>query len=201
MSNIVFLSKPKAKAEFAKAMAKGNTKSKTANAPKTKQAFAAKIKAALGEAPSMASPGLLARCRAIAGGDMAGGYLLNHIALKWGHIDARWERNGQKYLALSRADWALGAGLTEWEMRQALERLRKYASHIVTIEPMGSGADKRLWVHFDEVAYHEATGEIGNALVAFAQDGAHEVLLTGKPPIVKPLKQVKKQGSAKGSKS
>ncbi|GAB1581742.1 hypothetical protein [Phyllobacterium phragmitis] len=168
-----FLNSEKTKAEAKAYIAKGTTKAKTANIPAQKKKIAEKIKEAQKLKSRLGSPGELARCRAIVGGDMMGAALLYRMAYLYRTINPKLERNGKKYLALTRDELAMSAGgLTEHEMnKRALPRVRKYASHIVDIQAMGNGKDKKLWFIVDIEAYAEALNDAGYELVVHANEG------------------------------
>lgn len=172
MSKVIpFLPKEKAKAELGKFLAKGKTKAKDAKAPPSKQKQAKKIKEAAKAELKMSSPGHLARCRAIVGGCWQATALLYRIVYLWNHINPKWRGNDGECLAMSRADWATSAGLGPGEINTALKRLRKYASHIVTIKPEGIGAGKKLYVYFDRQAFDEALKTEGYEIKVMANEG------------------------------
>jgi hypothetical protein len=175
------LHSPAAKAEMAKAVKAGTTSAKTSTAPakKLKQAekIAANIKAAKQRKSRLSAPGELARCRGVVSGDWRAAMLLYRIAHLWRTINPKMVRSGQEYLAMSRADWAMSAGLSEAELiKYALPRLRKYGSSFVTLQAMGNGAAKKLWANFDPKGYAEAQEDAGYELKVAAQNA----------PILKP---------------
>jgi hypothetical protein len=93
-------------------------------------------------------PGAYAIARNQAGGDWAAGLLLYRILYRFRFVEKKLERNGRKWVAMSRADWAREAGLSEAEMKnRALPKLRQ--QQFVTIRAMKVGKDKRLWVSVD----------------------------------------------------
>ncbi len=164
-----FLKSPSAKAQAAAAMKptkeKGTTTAKTATTTASNLKQAEKIKAAKKTQSKLSAPGELARCRAHVGGDWRAGMLLYRIAHLWRALETKMKRGGREYIAMSRADWAMSAGLTDSELiKYALPRLRKYSHSIVTIEAMGSGKDKKLWVSLDTAGYREAMDIAGYEL-------------------------------------
>ena len=162
----------KAKAELKAALAKGQTQASTATTPAGKQKLADKIVKAKQTKSKLASPGELARCRAVVGGDWRAAMLLYRIAHLWRTIHPKLTRHGKEYLAMQRADWAMSAGLSEAEMNKyALPRLRKYGFGIVEAAAMGRGADKKLWINLDPVAYHDALNSAGYELKVAANEG------------------------------
>ncbi|MFC3100940.1 hypothetical protein [Altererythrobacter lauratis] len=166
-----FLSKAKAKAEVEKHLSKGKTKAKDAKAPPSKQTQAAKIKERMKGKLRMSSPGYLARCRAIVGGDLAAAALLYRMAHLWRVIEPKWKGNDGECLAMQKADWATSAGLGPGEINTALKRLREYAFDIVTIKPEGIGAGKKLCVYFDPIAFAEALKTEGYEIKVLANEG------------------------------
>jgi len=150
----------KAEAEMKAFLAKGATKAKTAKAPTKQHILAEKIKQAKKHKARLGMPGELARCRAIVGGDALGGMLLYRMVYLYREINPKLKRNGKEYLALSRDDLALSAGLSLSELKnRALPRLKKYASEIVEVQAMGNGKDKKLWFAVDIGAYSEALND------------------------------------------
>lgn len=179
MSTVIpFIPKAEAKAKMKKALTKGQTKAKTATTPEGKQKIAAaikqKIKAAEQAEAKLTAPGAIARCRHIAGGDLRAAVLLYRIAGLWDAINPKMRLPGgnREYLAMTQADWATVAGLSESECRKyAIKRLKKYASHVVQFEVHGRGAKKKTWVHFDKEAYLAALDEAGYELKSAANEG------------------------------
>jgi hypothetical protein len=93
-------------------------------------------------------PGSYAIARNQAGGDWAAGLLLYRIKYRFLTVKKKLIRGSREWIAVSRADWAREAGLSEAEMKnRALPKLRK--QQFVTIKQMKLGADKRLWVNLD----------------------------------------------------
>lgn len=177
MSNVIKFT-AKAKIDAKKIVEKGQTKAKTATTPLGKQKIAEHIKRKLKEAQQtkarLAAPGALARCRHIAGGDLRAALLLYRIAGLWKAIESKMTLPGgsREYLAMTQAEWADAAGLSESECRKyAIKRLQKYASHVVQFEVHGRGAKKKTWVHFDHLAYAAAQDEAGYELKVASQAG------------------------------
>lgn len=167
------LTSAKAKAEIVAYGAKRKTKAKTANTPESKKKLAAKIKEAKTGKTRLNSPGELARCRAIAGGDWRAAMLLYRVAHLWRAINPKLIRHGVQWIAMTREDWAMSSGLGVFELRDyALPRLRKYGHGIVRIEANGRGADKKLWVHLDKIGFAEAVNEAAHELKVAAAMGA-----------------------------
>ncbi|GLT01506.1 hypothetical protein GCM10007897_29000 [Sphingobium jiangsuense] len=179
MSNVVsFAASASAKAKMKKAITKGQTTAKTATTPAGKQKIAAtikqKIKAAEQTQAKLTAPGAIARCRHIAGGDLRAAVLLYRIAGLWDAINPKMRLPGgnREYLAMTQAEWATVAGLSESECRKyAIKRLQSCASHIVQFEVHGRGAKKKTWVHFDKAAYRAALDEAGYELKVAANEG------------------------------
>lgn len=161
-----------------KALAKGQTKAKAAITPAGKRKIAAsikqKIKAAEQTQAKLTAPGAIARCRHIAGGDLRAAVLLYKIAGLWSAITPKMRLPGgsKEYLAMTQADWAAVAGLSESECKNyAIKRLKSHAYEIVQFEVHGRGAKKKTWVHFDELAYRAALTEAGCELKVAASFG------------------------------
>lgn len=168
----LYLNSPKAKAQLSADMAKGGTKAKTAMPPLSNQKLAQKIKLKKQMKSKLSAPGELARCREIVGGDLRAAALLYRIAYLWRTINPRLHRHNKEWVAMSSADWAVSAGLSESEMtKYALPRLRTYSLGVVEIRAMGRGKDKKLWACLDPAGYAEALGEAGYELKAAANDG------------------------------
>ncbi|MEO9337200.1 hypothetical protein ABFT80_07175 [Mesorhizobium sp. SB112] len=166
--------KPKATAQTKKDLTKGTTKAKTATTPAGKQKIAEKIKAAKKTQSKLTAPGALARCRQIAGGDLRAAALLYRIAGMWDAFETKMRLPGgsREYLAMTQADWAIVAGLSESECRKyAIKRLQSHAYEIVRFEIHGRGKGKKTWVHFDKAAYLAALNEAGYELKIAAQNG------------------------------
>ena len=82
-------------------------------------------------------PGHYARCRALAGNDMAAGLLLYRIDGLWRFVKKKLQRHGNDWIAMSRAEWAKSSGLTINELKdRALPRLKKQCGHFVQIKTM-----------------------------------------------------------------
>lgn len=179
MSKVIqFIPQAEAKAKMKKALTKGQTKAKTATTPSGKQKIAAAIKQKIKEAEQtqakLTAPGALARCRHIAGGDLRAAVLLYRIAGLWDGINPKLRLPGgsREYLAMTQADWATVAGLSESELKNyALPVLKKYAFPIVQFEVHGRGPSKKTWVHFDKVAYRAALDEAGYEMKVAANEG------------------------------
>jgi hypothetical protein len=98
------------------------------------------------------APGEVALCRKVSGGDMAAGILLHRIAVLWKLRKKKLERFGREWLAMSRADWARSAGLSEAEMKdRALPRLKKACAAFIEVRPMRLTPDSPniLWISLD----------------------------------------------------
>lgn len=159
---IPFLPAAKAKAELNKHLSKGKTEAKGAKVPEKKaQAFAHTAEKAAQANALWERPNLLAMCRKLAGGDIAAGYLLNHILYVWRNRHHKLQRKlpswpCDEWLAHSRDGWAAASGLTSAEMaKRALPRLRKYCGDFLMIRAMGHGPAKMLWVSVDMTAMQE----------------------------------------------
>lgn len=165
-SKTVFLNMPKTKDAAA-------TKAKSATTPAQKQKIVEKIREKAKRKARMNAPSELARCRAIVGGDIFAATLVYRMAYLFRTINPKMTRSGREWLAMSREDLAMSAGgLTESEMnKRALPRVKKYAAHIVEIQAMGNGKDKKLWFNVDLEAYSAALNEGGYELVVTAKEG------------------------------
>ena len=162
----------KAKAGMKTQLAKGETKAKTAKTTAKQQKIAAKIKQSQQAKSKLRSPGELARCRAIVGGDMLAAALLYRIAYLWRAIHPKLQRHDKEWIAMVSEGWADSSGLSISEFKnRALPRVRKYAGTIVEIRPMGRGSDKKLWITFDYAAYQSELAEAGFELKVHAQTG------------------------------
>lgn len=151
----------KAKAELKASIAKEQTTATTATVPagKAKALETAVAKAELANA-KWERPNVLALCRKMAGGDMAAGYLLHHILYVWGNRKKKIKRGSHEWLAHSREAWQRAAGLTESEIKnRALPRLKQYCGEFLTIRAMGHGAEKKLYIRVDEIAFREAVSD------------------------------------------
>ena len=163
---------PTGKAQIKADLEKGQTKAKTAKTPANKQKLAKRIMEAQKTKSKLATPGELARCRAIVDGDWRAAMLLYRIAYLWRTITPKLSRHGKEWLAMSRADWAMSAGLSDSELiNYALPRLRTHSFGIVELRAMGRGKAKKLWVTFDPTGYLTATSAEGHELKVKAHEG------------------------------
>jgi hypothetical protein len=93
-------------------------------------------------------PGMLAICRFQVGGDLAAAVLLLRLKWRW-RQKQKLKRFGVEWVAESRWEWAIGAGLTWHEfVKRALPRLRK--CEFVSVRQMKLGSKKLLWMHLNE---------------------------------------------------
>lgn len=173
MSNVVSLiASAQAKAKMKKALAKGQTKAKTAKAPVSQiKAVENAKKAAQKAKTQLGAPGHLARCRFLVGNHWGAAALLYRLAGQWRDIKRRWNGKRGPCLAMSRAELTSAAGLGSREIETALKRVRSYAFHIVQIEVEDVGKHKKMCVYFDPIAYAEEMEKIGYEIAAAAQDG------------------------------
>ncbi len=159
------LNSPKALATAKAVHEKGQTKAKTAKSSPRQQKLAARIKAAQANKARLGAPSELARCRAIAGGDLRAGALLYRIAILWREINPKIDRGGKEWLAMTRDDWAISSGLSLSELKNyALPILQTYAAEIVETQSMFRGKDKKLGIRFDPIAFAQAKAEAGYEL-------------------------------------
>jgi hypothetical protein len=101
-------------------------------------------------------PGMYAQARNQAGGDWAAGLLLYRINWRWSTVKKKLHRLGKEWIAMSRSQWAIEAGLSESEMKnKALPKLRKRP--FLEIRQMKLGDKKVLWVHLDQEMMEEYT--------------------------------------------
>jgi len=113
-----------------------------------------------GPTTGFGKPGAFALARNQAGGDIMAAALL--YRLKWyfdpGKNTKKLGRFDKEWIAMSRRDWAIEAGLSEGEMKnRALPRLRKQP--FVTIRQMVlvRGGPKLLWMSLDWVSMKDST--------------------------------------------
>jgi hypothetical protein len=141
-----------AKATLAEKTAKEKSQAKKAKVPKCKAE-----KLASDNQNKWADPGRYAHCRRVAGNDMAAGLLLYRILYLWTARKTKLERFGKEWLAMSRADWARSAGLSEDEMKnRALPRVRNKCHGFIDIRQMKLGPVKKLWISVDEALLNDA---------------------------------------------
>jgi hypothetical protein len=102
------------------------------------------------------NPGHFAICRNLTGGDWAAAALLQRIVGLWLYREKKGtkflNRMGMEWIAMSRDDWALSAGLTPSEMKnRALPRLKQKCSFVTTrqmkLDP--SKPETLLWISLD----------------------------------------------------
>lgn len=95
-------------------------------------------------------PGAFAQTRREVGGDWAAAVLFYRLKFRWLHTKKKLNRKGKDWVAMSRADWAREAGLSEGEMKnRALPNLRKCS--FVEIRPMRLSPNhpRMLWMRMD----------------------------------------------------
>jgi hypothetical protein len=98
-------------------------------------------------------PSFYAICRNMAGRDMAAGLLLYRLVFRW-KMDKKLLRLGKEWVAMSRADWASEAGLSNAEMiNRALPKLRKCG--VVSARGMVLKGKKLLWMNLDVDGFNE----------------------------------------------
>ena len=104
--------------------------------------FKQKSNAALGR------PGPIAVAR-FQTGDLLAGLLLFRLRWRWG-MSKKLERFGREWIAMSRRDWAMEAGLTESEMKnRALPRLRQCDFVIIRQMKLTPSGPKLLWMSLE----------------------------------------------------
>jgi hypothetical protein len=110
-----------------------------------------------------AQPGQFAICRNLADGDWAAAALLHRIVGLWLYREEKkvkfLNRLGMDWIAMSRSDWAISAGLSDAEMKdRALPRLKKKCSSFVTIRTMrlSPSEPNLIWVSLDREAMSKA---------------------------------------------
>jgi hypothetical protein len=110
-----------------------------------------------------ATPGHFAICRNLTDGDWAAAALLQRIVGLWLYRDGKGvnflKRLGTDWIAMSRSDWAVSAGLSEAEMKdRALPRLKKTCASFVTVRTMRLSPDEPnlLWVSLDREQMNKA---------------------------------------------
>ena len=108
--------------------------------------------------PSWGKPGAYALARNQAGGDWAAGVLLYRIKWRWATMGKKLHRFGKDWVAMSRANWAKEAGLSEAEMKnRALPILRKRQFIKIRQMKITPTQPKLLWVTLDLGLLHEWT--------------------------------------------
>lgn len=122
----------------------------------------------------VAQPGHYARCRKLAGNDMAAGLLLYAIYGRWmlalkkqsgSNKSTFLQRKGDSWIAMSRANWARASGLTEAEAKnRAIPRLKKSCKHFIKFRQwrLSPPDPKLLWISLD---YEVAEEEVNAALL------------------------------------
>lgn len=141
-----------AKAEISTQVKASDKQSELAKQSKVSIASMASAKAAESK-NQWGAPGLYALCRNLTNGDMAAGLLLFRVYGLW-RMDKlkRLERFGKEWFAMSRADWARSAGLSENEMKdRALPRLRKSCAAFIEIRTMRihRNGPNLIWISLD----------------------------------------------------
>lgn len=105
------------------------------------------------------NPGAYAIARNIAGSDWAAGLLLYRLMFLWKARKRKLTRFGKEWLAMSRADWARSAGLTESELKnRALRKLEEHCGGLVDIRTMRVSPKhpNTIWMSLDTEALEEA---------------------------------------------
>jgi hypothetical protein len=119
----------------------------------------------------IAQPGHYARCRKLAGNDMAAGLLLYTIYGRWNLAlkkksntgkNTFLQRKGVPWIAMSRENWAIASGLTLAETKnRALPRLKKSCGQFIRFEAwrLNPTSPKQLWINLDKDGLEEASNE------------------------------------------
>lgn len=166
------LKSPNAKAAIKDYASKSETTAMTSKTPAGKQKLAAKIKVASKTKSKLTSPGELARCVAIVGGDLYAAALLYRVQYLWKAINPKLHRHGKEWLAMRIEEWGLSAGLSKSQMdKYALPRLRRNCASFIEIRAMDRGPKKKLGISLDVYALAEAGGAVADEMQVLAQEG------------------------------